>query len=698
MRKKLASLLLAMVLVIALLPTAALAEGNTGLWVNGVDIVTAQDNTVSCGEGTATYDAEANILTLDNATITATHMGSGIMAGSYFDDQELTVALVGESKITPAPGGSIAQGIYTDGKLLITGSGSLCITTCTLSENESTFGISAFSGCHIDSTSVTLTDTTAPALRKTVQGIDSNASQDGYFTCDGATLRIDGYDTAVNVPSGRVNIDDSEITIINAARGINGGEDLNDFTIKESTVNCFVSGANAVAIANGQDIRIDNSAIVLTSASGNAIFAAGTIKIENGSKIDATGFYPALFGSAAVTIENSEVKAVSTDDFAIFSRGTISLAGGTIHAKGGPGLAAIAARAVRSADEAAASKITVSDLVDRNGAKAAFSDWFTHSSGQTRSWTTFIAEDASAVDVNASGGLVNAVNELWMGEPTQLTAPVITTQPAGQSVRAGENVTFSIAATGDPAPTYQWQVSANGSTWSNLADKTSVALILTRVALGDNGNKYRCIVTNPQGTAASNAAVLTVTDGGGGGNNDYTPPAQTTVYNNPSAPEATVWLSGNGLSQGDRLITQPVSRDGGYNAMIKLADKNDILHVYDISLQSGRSSIGNAMQLAFAIGSEYAGQTFTLVHQKADGSFEYFFATADAKGNVNFGPLYELSPFMLVKGIMPYTPLHEIVEVPKTGDSATFTGFAFLSLSIFLSALWLMRQSKSKRT
>jgi len=101
---------------------------------------------------------------------------------------------------------------------------------------------------------------------------------------------------------------------------------------------------------------IDNSEMVLTSASSNAIFAAGAIKIENGSDIDATGFYPALFGSAAVTIENSEVKAVSTSDIAIFSRGTISLSGGRIHAKGGSGFAAIAAQAVKSADEAAASK------------------------------------------------------------------------------------------------------------------------------------------------------------------------------------------------------------------------------------------------------------------------------------------------------------------------------------------------------
>jgi len=171
------------------------------------------------------------------------------MAGSDFNDQELTVELIGENKIMPAPGESIAQGINTHGKLFITGSGSLSITTCKLSESESAYGISAFLGCHIDGASITLANTTAPALREHVQGIDSNHFQDGYFTCDNATLQIDGYDVAVNVPSGRVNIDGSEITITNAVRGINGGAEVDNFTIKDSTVDCSVSGANAVAIS-----------------------------------------------------------------------------------------------------------------------------------------------------------------------------------------------------------------------------------------------------------------------------------------------------------------------------------------------------------------------------------------------------------------------------------------------------------------
>jgi len=56
LRKGLA-LLLAMTLIMAIMPAIALAAGEGALWVNGVDIVAATDNTVVCGGGTATYDA-----------------------------------------------------------------------------------------------------------------------------------------------------------------------------------------------------------------------------------------------------------------------------------------------------------------------------------------------------------------------------------------------------------------------------------------------------------------------------------------------------------------------------------------------------------------------------------------------------------------------------------------------------------------
>ena len=143
-------------------------------------------------------------------------------------------------------------------------------------------------------------------------------------------------------------------------------------------------------------------------------------------------------------------------------------------------------------------------------------------------------------------------------------------------------------------------------------------------------------------------------------------PTADAVYNDPNKSDATIWLTGNGFAGDDLLITQSLTDGSDYNALLKLAD-GDVFGVYEISLQSGTKSTGSVMYLTFDLEEKYAGQAFTLVHKKADGTFEYFYATAGADGNVKFGPLYELSPFMLVKG----TLLDELDNIPKTGDDSS---------------------------
>ena len=175
---------------------------------------------------------------------------------------------------------------------------------------------------------------------------------------------------------------------------------------------------------------------------------------------------------------------------------------------------------------------------------------------------------------------------------------------------------------------------------------------------------------------------------GGGGSGGSTRPADTgtTVYNHPSETSATIWLSGSGLSSDDLLVTEAITSGSNYNAMLKLADREDILHIYDISLQSGKSPTGSAMYLMFDLKGQYAGQALTLVHKKADGTFEYFFATAGADGKVKFGPVYELSPFMLVKGSLLYVPTEEVINVPKTGNVPSPIAFALLALAALCGA------------
>ncbi|MBN1127683.1 MAG: immunoglobulin domain-containing protein [Chitinispirillaceae bacterium] len=95
------------------------------------------------------------------------------------------------------------------------------------------------------------------------------------------------------------------------------------------------------------------------------------------------------------------------------------------------------------------------------------------------------------------------VNELYTYNPS--TPPSITTQPASLSVSEGQSATFSIVATGNPAPTYQWR--RNGS---NISGATSTSYTIASAAMTDSGAAFSCVVSNSGGSVTSNNAVLTV--------------------------------------------------------------------------------------------------------------------------------------------------------------------------------------------
>ncbi|HLG33432.1 MAG TPA: M12 family metallo-peptidase [Bacteroidia bacterium] len=91
-------------------------------------------------------------------------------------------------------------------------------------------------------------------------------------------------------------------------------------------------------------------------------------------------------------------------------------------------------------------------------------------------------------------------------------APAVTAQPSSVAAEWGDNVSFTSTASGQPAPTVQWQLSTDGGgSFNNMAGETSTTLNLTCVTLGMNGNQYQAVFTNVCGTATSNAATLTVT-------------------------------------------------------------------------------------------------------------------------------------------------------------------------------------------
>lgn len=100
--------------------------------------------------------------------------------------------------------------------------------------------------------------------------------------------------------------------------------------------------------------------------------------------------------------------------------------------------------------------------------------------------------------------------------------PSIGKQPQNVSVKAGEQATFTVAATGTDLK-YQWQIDRNdGKGFADIAGADRASYTTSAVDKNCNGYKYQCVISNSAGSVTTGAATLTVTE-------DVTPPVQPTV-------------------------------------------------------------------------------------------------------------------------------------------------------------------------
>src|SRR5713226_10769840 len=95
-------------------------------------------------------------------------------------------------------------------------------------------------------------------------------------------------------------------------------------------------------------------------------------------------------------------------------------------------------------------------------------------------------------NVTVSAANVTGVN---FTDNAALVAPTITTQPANQTVTAGQTATFTVVAAGTAPLSYQWQ--KNGA---NIAGATSSSYTTPVTTTADSGSSFRVVVTNTAGT------------------------------------------------------------------------------------------------------------------------------------------------------------------------------------------------------
>ena len=98
--------------------------------------------------------------------------------------------------------------------------------------------------------------------------------------------------------------------------------------------------------------------------------------------------------------------------------------------------------------------------------------------------------------------------------------PSISKQPQNASVKAGEQATFTVTATGTDLK-YQWQIDRNdGNGFVDITGADSASYTTSAVDMTCNGFKYQCVISNSAGSVTTNTATLTVTE-------DVTPPSVT---------------------------------------------------------------------------------------------------------------------------------------------------------------------------
>src|SRR2546430_15964424 len=110
-------------------------------------------------------------------------------------------------------------------------------------------------------------------------------------------------------------------------------------------------------------------------------------------------------------------------------------------------------------------------------------------------------------------GIVSAGSWGYVAGPKNSppAAPSITTQPANQTVTAGQMATFTVVAAGTAPLTYQWK--KNGTA---ISGATSSSYTTPATTSADNSSQFTVVVSNTAGSGTSKAGTLTGRGAAGG--------------------------------------------------------------------------------------------------------------------------------------------------------------------------------------
>jgi invasion protein IalB len=169
-------------------------------------------------------------------------------------------------------------------------------------------------------------------------------------------------------------------------------------------------------------------------------------------------------------------------------------------------------------------------------------------------------------------------------------APTITTQPADQSIRAGQTATFSVVASGTAPLSYQWQ--KNGTA---IAGATAASYTTPAETPADNGATFAVVVSNSTGNATSRSARLTVSPAVTSGTDvvtyksdlartgqNLTETVLTLSNVNATSFGKLRFLSVDGNVDAQPLYLSALTVQGATHNVVFVATENDSVYAFDV--------------------------------------------------------------------------------------------------------------------
>ena len=276
--KKFISVLLAALMLVSVFAIAASAEDEDP--VNGYEVyVNGQKlsetvTEIACGSGTASYDADSGILTLDNAQITTFYeYQPQYQALIYSAEKDLEIELVGENTI-------VGQDPYDDGidaaggcNITITGEGTLDISNVYygfyIGSWDAEGGDLCFNGANVK------------VAAKMASGIWVNHDIDFIDSEVSVSIESKFYNGIVSNTDGTITVTDSELSVTAPGCGILLGN-------SDSSSHTFVLNSGKVTINAGTAIYCEPDRDT-GDINGDIFINGGNLTVEvqgNGTNIE----------------------------------------------------------------------------------------------------------------------------------------------------------------------------------------------------------------------------------------------------------------------------------------------------------------------------------------------------------------------------------------------------------------------------